>query len=373
MDALSSIEAIIRDLLIFVVAMTALLIALLVIVSRMPDDNPLKRILVALSYRVGATAAAGLLAAPAIRSPASTRWSTSARRSCSYGTGGRSSAACGLTAPEPRRPPGSDRRSATEERGFLMGFQRANGGVIHYRDEGRRSGRVLVFINALGSDLRIWDEVAAALANDFRLIRYDKRGHGLSEAGPDRYDMSDYARDLAGLLDALDVTRATIVGLSIGGLIAQDLYRQRPSLFAGLVLSDTAAKIGDDAGWDARITAIESGGVEAVADGVLQRWFTADFRSSRADDLTGWRAMLVRTPKQGYLAACGALKRADLRSFARRASPFPTLCLVGDEDGSTPVALVRETADLIADSRFEIIAGAATSPGSRSPTRPPGC
>ncbi len=247
-----------------------------------------------------------------------------------------------------------------------MGFQRANGGVIHYRDEGRRSGRVLVFINALGSDLRIWDEVAAALANDFRLIRYDKRGHGLSEAGPDRYDMSDYARDLAGLLDALDVTRATIVGLSIGGLIAQDLYRQRPSLFAGLVLSDTAAKIGDDAGWDARITAIEAGGVEAVADGVLQRWFTADFRSSRADDLTGWRAMLVRTPKQGYLAACGALKRADLRPHAR-AIAIPTLCLVGDEDGSTPVALVRETADLIADSRFEIIAGAGHLPGIEKP------
>lgn len=247
-----------------------------------------------------------------------------------------------------------------------MGFLSANGGVIHYRDEGPREGLAIVFINALGSDLRIWDDVAARLADEFRLIRYDKRGHGLSEAGPDRYEMSDYARDLAGLLDALGVQRATIVGLSIGGLIAQALYRQRPELFAALVLSDTAAKIGDDASWDARIAAIEAGGVEAIADGVLPRWFTADFRARRAAELTGWRTMLVRTPKQGYLAACGALKRADLRPHAR-AIAVPTLCLVGEEDGSTPVALVRETADLIGGSRFEIIAGAGHIPSVEKP------
>ena len=247
-----------------------------------------------------------------------------------------------------------------------MGFLRANGGVVHFRDEGRRDGSAIVLVNALGSDLRIWDDVAARLAPAFRVVRYDKRGHGLSEAGPDRYDMADYARDLAGLLEALGVARATVVGLSIGGLVAQELYRQRPELFAGLVLSDTAAKIGDDASWDARIAAIEAGGVEAVADGVLQRWFTADFRARRADELEGWRTMLVRTPRQGYLAACGALKRADLRPFAGAIS-VPTLCLVGDEDGSTPVALVRETAALVKGSRFEIVAGAGHIPGIEQP------
>ncbi|RBP17525.1 3-oxoadipate enol-lactonase [Roseiarcus fermentans] len=247
-----------------------------------------------------------------------------------------------------------------------MGFLRANGGVVHYRDEGRRDGAAIAFVNALGSDLRIWDEVAARLAPTFRVIRYDKRGHGLSEAGPDRYDMADYADDLAGLLDALGAARATIVGLSIGGLIAQELYRRRPDLFAALVLSDTAARIGDDASWDARIAAIEAGGLEAIADGVLERWFTADFRSGRADDLTGWRTMLVRTPRQGYLAACGALKRADLRPFAGGIS-VPTLCLVGDQDGSTPVALVRETAALVKGARFEIVAGAGHIPGIEQP------
>jgi 3-oxoadipate enol-lactonase len=247
-----------------------------------------------------------------------------------------------------------------------MSFVRANGGVIHYRDEGPRAGRAIVFINALGADLRIWDDVAALLSRDFRVVRYDKRGHGLSESGPDQYDMADYARDLAGLIESLGVVRATIVGLSIGGLIAQELYRQRPDMFANLALSDTAAKIGDDASWDARIAAVDAGGVEAIADAVLERWFTADFRTRRADELVGWRTMLVRTPKQGYLAACGALKRADLKVSAG-AIKTKTLCLVGDQDGSTPVALVRETAALISGASFEVIAGAGHIPGIEKP------
>jgi 3-oxoadipate enol-lactonase len=247
-----------------------------------------------------------------------------------------------------------------------MRFLRANGLVVCYSDEGRRDGPALVFINSLGTDLRIWDDVARILSPEFRVVRYDKRGHGLSERGPDRYDMADYARDLAALLDALGVARATVVGLSIGGLIAQELYRQRPELFAALVLSDTAAKIGTDESWDARIADIERGGIEAIADSVLERWFTADFRANRQDELAGWRAMLTRTPKRGYLAACGALKRADLRPYAGTIQAA-TLCLVGEEDGSTPVALVRETAGLIKGARFEIIRGAGHVPNIEQP------
>lgn len=235
-----------------------------------------------------------------------------------------------------------------------MMFARVNGAVAHYRDEGPPSASALVFINALGTDLRLWDEAAAILGQRFRIIRYDKRGHGLSEAGPDRYDMADYAQDLSALIDKTGVARATVVGLSIGGLIAQELYRQRPQLFASLVLCDTAAKIGTDESWDARVAAVERGGVEAIADAVLKGWFTGDFHARRSAELAGVRAMLTRTPRQGYLAACGALKRADLRPHLS-AIAVPTLCLVGEEDGSTPVALVRETAAAIRGSRFEIV------------------
>jgi 3-oxoadipate enol-lactonase len=131
-----------------------------------------------------------------------------------------------------------------------MRFVKANGLVIHYLDQGRRAGPPLVFINSLGTDFRIWNEVAEILAPDFRIVTYDKRGHGLSESGPDKNDMADYARDLAALLDQVGVGRATIVGLSIGGLIAQELYRQSPERVAALVLCDTAAKIGTDEVWD---------------------------------------------------------------------------------------------------------------------------
>ena len=238
-----------------------------------------------------------------------------------------------------------------------MRFIQANGLVIHYFAEGPEALPPLVFINPLGCDLRVWSEVASILEPDFRVVCYDKRGHGLSESGPDTNEMADYARDLAALLDALDIGRAAIVGLSIGGVIAQELYRQRPELVAALVLCGTAAKIGTDESWDERIAAIERGGVESVADAILERWFTPRFRSQRAAEFAGIRAMLTRTPRQGYLAACGALKRADLRPFAGRIEA-PTLCLVGDQDGSTPVALVRQTAGLIKGSRFEIIEGA---------------
>ena len=247
-----------------------------------------------------------------------------------------------------------------------MRFIRVNGHVVCYRDEGRRDGPALVFINALGSDLRIWDDVADILAPRFRVVRYDKRGHGLSGLGADRSDMADYARDLGALLDALGVMRATVVGLSIGGLIAQELYRQRPELFSALVLSDTAAKIGTDESWDARIAEIERGGIEAIADSILERWFTEDFRSNRTAELAGWRAMLTRTPKQGYLAACAALKRADLRPNAGTIQAA-TLCLVGEADGSTPVGLVRDTASLIPGARFEVIRAAGHVPNIERP------
>lgn len=247
-----------------------------------------------------------------------------------------------------------------------MKFVKANGLVIHFSDQGRRDGSPLVFINSLGTDFRIWTEVAEILASDFRLILYDKRGHGLTESGPDQNEMADYARDLAALLDIVGVGRATIVGLSIGGMIAQELYRQRPELFAALVLCDTAAKIGTDESWDQRIAEVERGGVEAIADSVLERWFTADFRARRPAELGGIRAMLTRTPKQGYLAACGALKRADLRPYAGQIQA-PTLCLVGAEDGSTRVSLVKETAALIPASRFEVIDGAGHLPNVEKP------
>ena len=161
-----------------------------------------------------------------------------------------------------------------------MKFVKANGLVIHFSDQGRRDGPPLVFINSLGTDFRIWNEVAEILAPDFRIITYDKRGHGLSRIRPRQERHGRLRARPRGASGCLGVGRATIVGLSIGGLIAQELYRQNPERVAALVLCDTAAKIGTDEVWDQRIAEVERGGIEALADAVLQRWFTAHFRAA---------------------------------------------------------------------------------------------
>lgn len=247
-----------------------------------------------------------------------------------------------------------------------MAFARVNGAVVHYADEGRRDARAIVFVNSLGTDFRIWDDVARPLAMAYRVVRYDKRGHGLSQLPAGAALMADYAGDLAELLDLLRVNGAVIVGASMGGLIAQELYRLRPDLVAALALCDTAAKIGTEESWGRRMEEVARGGVEAIADGIMQRWFSAGFRANRLDELAGWRTMLTRSPRDGYLAACGAMMRTDLRPYCARIK-VPTLCVVGDEDGSTPAPMVRELADQIGHARFETIAGAGHLPSLEQP------
>jgi 3-oxoadipate enol-lactonase len=247
-----------------------------------------------------------------------------------------------------------------------MAFAKINGAVTHYADEGRPDARAIVFINSLGTDFRIWDDVVRPLAWTYRVVRYDKRGHGLSELPAGAALMADYASDLAALLDHLKVSGAVIVGLSIGGLIALELHRLRPDLIAALALCDTAAKIGSDESWRQRIDTVARGGIEAVADRVLELWFSRDYRARRLDELAGWRMMLTRTPKDGYLTACGALMQADLRGECANIR-IPTLCVVGDEDGSTPVALVRGLAEAIGQARFVIIDGAGHIPSLEQP------
>ena len=239
-----------------------------------------------------------------------------------------------------------------------MAFAEVNGAVVHYRDEGRVDARAIVFINALGMDLRIWDDLVGPLANAYRIVRYDKRGHGLSElpAGPAL--IADYSADLAALLDRLEVVGAVVVGLSMGGLVAQSLYHARPDLVAAMALCGTTAKIGTEESWRQRMDEVARGGVEAVAEATMRRWFTAAFRAKRQNELAGWRAMLTRAPRDGYLTACGAQMHADLRPFCA-AIAVPVLCAVGEDDGSTPPAVVREFAGQIGRARFEIIPGAA--------------
>lgn len=247
-----------------------------------------------------------------------------------------------------------------------MAFERVNGIVVHYQVLGRSDGPVIVLINSLGSDLRIWQEVVPTFADRFRVVLYDKRGHGLSDAPPAPYNIDNHTDDLLALLDNLGIEKASFVGLSVGGMIAQRMAMRAPHRVQSITLCCTAAKIGTAETWAERIAAVEAGGIEPIADSVLQRWFTPRFHETRADDLAGWRNMLVRTPAHGYAGTCAAIRDADLRPDASRIT-MPTLCVAGDQDGSTPADVVRGTADLIPGARFALIEGAGHIPCLEKP------
>jgi 3-oxoadipate enol-lactonase len=242
-----------------------------------------------------------------------------------------------------------------------VAFAHVNGVVLHHQVDGPATKPALVFANSLGSDFRIWDEVVARLGGRFRFVRYDKRGHGLSEATPAPYALTDHVNDLAALLDHLDVKRAAVVGLSVGGMIAQGIAALRPDLVAALVLVGTGHKIGTEEFWKTRIDAVKTNGIVGIADLVLQRWFTPGYRTPENPDFVGYTNMLVRTPLDGYVGTCTALRDADLTE-STRALKIPAICMVGDQDGSTPPDLVRSLAALIKGAEFHIIADAGHIP-----------
>ncbi len=247
-----------------------------------------------------------------------------------------------------------------------MAFARVNGVVIHHELRGRKDGPTVVFANSLGTDFSIWDRVASLLVADFRVVLYDKRGHGLSDATPAPYAMTDHVHDLAALLEHLGIGRTAVVGLSVGGMIAQGIAAMRPDLVTALVLCDTAHKIGTDELWNARIDAVTKNGIASLADGIMERWFTPSYRRADNADYAGYVNMLVRQPAEGYAGTCAALRDADLTE-STRALKLPTLLLVGDQDGSTPPELVRSTAELISGSRFEVVKDAGHLPCIEQP------
>lgn len=247
-----------------------------------------------------------------------------------------------------------------------MTFARVNGIVLHYEDRGSPDMPAIAFSNALGTDFRIWDSVVSRLEDRYRIVRYDKRGHGLSDAPPAPYRMTDHVDDLAGLLGHLGITNTAVVGLSVGGMIAQGLAALRPDLVAAIVLCDTAHRIGTEDIWNERIDTVKARGIAALADATMQRWFTPGFRTPGNPDLSGYVNMLVRTPVDGYTGTCAALRDADLTE-STKALKLPVLLVAGDQDGSTPPDLVRSTAALIAGSRFEIIRDAGHLPCIEQP------
>ncbi len=235
---------------------------------------------------------------------------------------------------------------------------------LHYRIDGDPDGAPVVFANSLGTDLRLWDAVLPLLPAGLKLIRYDKRGHGLSSLPDEPYSMGALVRDAERLLDLLEIRDSLFVGLSIGGMIAQGLAVKRPDQIRAMVLSNTAAKIGTPQMWQDRIDAVRSGGIEALADAIMERWFSRAFRDR--PELALWRNMLIRQPADGYIGCSAAITGTDFYT-PTSGLRLPTLGIAGDEDGSTPPDLVRETVDLVPGSRFELIRRAGHLPCVEQP------
>jgi 3-oxoadipate enol-lactonase len=237
---------------------------------------------------------------------------------------------------------------------------------LHYRVDGDGDGAPVVFANSPGTDLRLWDAVVPLLPPGLGIIRFDKRGHGLSSAPPGPCGKGALVRDAGRLLDLPGVRDCVVVGLSVGGMIAQGLAARHPSMARGLVLCDTAHKIGTEQSWNTRIDTVKAQGIGAIADGVMKVWFTPQFRRPENAAFEGYKAMLTRQSVEGYTGTCAALRDCDLTESSR-ALKLPVLCLVGDQDGSTPPDLVRSTAELIPGARFEVIRDAGHIPCVEQP------
>lgn len=213
-----------------------------------------------------------------------------------------------------------------------------DGQTIHYRLEGDEGRPVLLFSNSLGADLTMWDGNMPAALAQFRVLRYDSRGHGGSSAPAGAYTIERLGRDAVALLDALKIDKVAICGLSKGGLVAQWLAVNAPERLTRAAICNTGAMIPSPENWNARIATVTEKGLGAIADAVLERWFTAGFRASHPDTVAACKAVMLRVPPQGYAGCCAAVRDADLRGDIGRIT-VPSIVVVGTQDPATPPAL----------------------------------
>jgi len=237
---------------------------------------------------------------------------------------------------------------------------------VNYQITGPDDGLPVVFSNGLGTHMGMWDPLMPHLPSHWRILRYDQRGHGQSDIPLSPYSMGQLVRDSEALLDHLGISACVFVGLSLGGMVAQGLAVKRPDLIRALVLSNTAARIATKEIWEERARLARAGGLEALADASLTRWFSPAFRAS--PDVAQWRAMLLGAPLEGWLGGAAAIAGTDFYTTTANLR-LPTLGIAGDRDGSTPPDLVRETVDLVPGSEFALIRGAGHLPHVEQPQR----
>jgi 3-oxoadipate enol-lactonase len=232
---------------------------------------------------------------------------------------------------------------------------------LHHDVSGRPGRPTVILGGSIGSTVAAWEPQRAALAADFHVIAYDHRGHGGSPAPTGPYSIDDLAQDVLGLLDDLQVQRAHLVGLSLGGMVAQQISARAPHRVDRLVLLCTAAHYSDRESWTERARIVRAGGTEAVADATMERWLTAGYRHDHPQEIARLRQMLVDIDREGYAGCCEAIADMDLRDALSRIRA-PTLVLAGAQDPAAPPEQMRELAVAIDGARFAIVPGAHVPP-----------
>ena len=232
-----------------------------------------------------------------------------------------------------------------------MPFQEVAGARFHFRFDGPEDAPVVMLSNSLGTTLAMWEPQVTALAAKYRVLRFDSRGHGQSAVTPGPYTIGQLGRDAVGLLDALGIDRVHFCGLSMGGMVGQWLGAFAPQRLDTLVLCNTSARIGTPETWNARIDAVRNGGMAAIVDTVLARWYTPEFLTQADDAVTRTRAMLLGTSADGYVASCAAVRDMDQREDVSRIA-VPTLVIAGTFDFVTPPEDGRFLAQKIPGARY---------------------
>ncbi|NMI01525.1 3-oxoadipate enol-lactonase [Pseudonocardia acidicola] len=227
--------------------------------------------------------------------------------------------------------------------------------LLHHVVDGPEDAPVLVLSGSLGSTLEMWRPNVAALAERFRVIRLDHRGHGESPVPEGPYRIADLAADVLTTLDSLGVDRFDWCGLSMGGMVGMHLASEHPERVRRLVLCCTSAHFPDSSVWTDRIAAVVDGGTAPISATVVQRWFTPEWAAEHPDVVEEARKMVADTPDAGYLAGCQALEVWDHRDRLP-AITAPTLVIAGEADPSTPVEPhARTIAEGIPGARLEVL------------------
>ncbi len=236
-----------------------------------------------------------------------------------------------------------------------MLFHSSRGNTIHYQFTGHNHEQTLVFIHSLGTDYRIWEQVAESLLPQGNVLLYDLRGHGLSDFYLSQEGLEDDCTDLKDLLDFLEIKKNIIpVGISVGGLIALLLSNRIPLSISKLILCDTSFKIGSATSWNERIEKITKDGLTSIAESVVGRWFSMEYKIRYPEIIQKSINMLESSSLQGYIQTCTSIRNADVSEIVMKINT-PTLCLVGDEDTSTSPEEVKKLSDLILGSRYVVI------------------